>query len=86
MKCSVLSGNKEIFIDLEKPFGRDLKYSARELEILKLIDQGLQNKQIADKLKISWFTVSNHRKNIMNKTEGHSIPQAINFAKAKGLI
>lgn len=40
----------------------------REIEILKLIVQGLLNKEIADKLSISLNTVLTHRKNIIAKT------------------
>jgi DNA-binding NarL/FixJ family response regulator len=41
--------------------------TSRELEILKLIADDLADKQIADKLGISVFTVSNHRASILHK-------------------
>lgn len=41
--------------------------SEREIEVLKLIVDGLTSQQIADKLFISYFTVAKHRKNIGDK-------------------
>lgn len=42
--------------------------SDREIDVLKLLVQGLLNKEIADKLNISIHTVISHRKNITQKT------------------
>lgn len=42
--------------------------SEREVDVLRLITQGLSNKEIADKLNISIHTVISHRKNISQKT------------------
>jgi len=39
----------------------------RETEVLRLLTQGLLNKEIADKLGISLHTVISHRKNIISK-------------------
>ena len=41
--------------------------SAREIEIITLIAEGLTNAQISEKLFLSKHTVNTHRKNIMNK-------------------
>ena len=41
--------------------------TARELEVLKLIAQGLKNREIADKLCISEHTVKVHLRNIYSK-------------------
>jgi DNA-binding CsgD family transcriptional regulator len=41
--------------------------STREIEVLRLLSQGLINKEIADKLHISLHTVISHRKKIMEK-------------------
>lgn len=42
--------------------------SRRELEILQLIHQGACSKEIAEKLRISIYTINNHRKNMLYKT------------------
>ena len=47
--------------------------SLREKEILSEVAKGLTNKEIADKLSISIFTVTTHRKNISQKLGIHSI-------------
>lgn len=44
-----------------------ISLSEREIEIIKLIADGLTNKEIADKLYLSTHTVNTHRKNIMSK-------------------
>jgi DNA-binding NarL/FixJ family response regulator len=41
--------------------------SERELEVIRLISDGLTNKEIADSLCLSTHTVNTHRKNIMTK-------------------
>ena len=46
----------------------DHKLSIREIEVLGLIMQGFNNKQISEKLFISFETVRSHRKNILKKT------------------
>jgi DNA-binding NarL/FixJ family response regulator len=51
-----------------RPSG-SLRLTARELEILRLIDCGLSNKQIARQLRIELATVKNHVHNILAKLE-----------------
>ena len=54
--------------------------SDREIEILKLMVEGLDYKQIADKLFISPLTVRSHTKNIYDKLHVNSKAQAIQIA------
>ncbi len=42
--------------------------TSREKDVLRLLLQGLANKEVADKLSISTHTVITHRKNIIEKT------------------
>lgn len=60
--------------------------SRRELEVLKLVAQGLMNKQIADRLSISMHTVISHRKNITSKLGIKTIPGLTMYALLNGLI
>jgi two-component system nitrate/nitrite response regulator NarL len=49
------------------PASIESRLTARELEILDLIDQGLSNKEIARRLTIELSTVKNHVHNILDK-------------------
>lgn len=61
-------------------------FSKREFEIIKLIDQGLSTKEIAQKLFISPYTVNTHRRNIINKTEKSKISEIITELKENGFL
>jgi DNA-binding NarL/FixJ family response regulator len=58
----------------------------REKEILKLLGEGYQNKEIAEMLSISVKTVEKHRANIMGKLDLHNAAALTAFAFEHGLI
>ena len=58
----------------------------REREILKLLAEGYQNKEIADLLCISVKTVEKHRANLMSKLDLHNAAALTAFAFEHGLI
>lgn len=60
--------------------------SARELELLKLIDSGLSNGEISEKLFISLHTTQWHISNLYSKLGVKSRTQAIKKAKELGII
>ena len=60
--------------------------SDRELEVLRLIDQGLSNSEIAAKLVLSTGTVKVHTHNIFSKLGVSSRTQAVSKARALGLL
>lgn len=62
------------------------KLSKRELEILSLWGEGLQNSEIATKLFISVRTVETHKNNIMQKLGMHTTVDLIKFAIRNNLI
>ncbi|NLL14051.1 MAG: response regulator transcription factor [Fibrobacter sp.] len=62
------------------------KLSKRELEILSLWGEGLQNSEIAEKLFISIRTVETHKNNIMQKLGMHTTVDLIKFAIRNNLI
>ncbi|OFX84012.1 MAG: hypothetical protein A2W99_03320 [Bacteroidetes bacterium GWF2_33_16] len=64
----------------------DQLLTKRELEILGLISQGLDSKNISDRLFISVNTVNNHRQNILSKTKSKNISQALIYARRIGII
>jgi two-component system, NarL family, response regulator NreC len=70
---------------------RDLEDSyelltAREREILQLVAEGKSNKEIANLLNLSVYTVETHRSNILEKLNLHSVPELILYAVRKGVI
>ena len=60
--------------------------SEREKEILQLLSQGLEYKEIAAKINISPNTVKKHSINVYHKLHVNSKAQALRIAYTKGLI
>ncbi|HKQ53415.1 MAG TPA: LuxR C-terminal-related transcriptional regulator, partial [Pyrinomonadaceae bacterium] len=60
--------------------------SDRELEVLRLVAQGLSNQEIADKLFLSAGTVKRHMSNIYQKLDVHSRTQAVDRARTLKLL
>ena len=60
--------------------------SPREIEVLKLLAQGLANKEIAAKLGISEGTVKNHLTNIFTKLGVEDRAQALTIAFKRQLV
>jgi LuxR family maltose regulon positive regulatory protein len=60
--------------------------TARELEVLRLLESGLLNRQIADELVISLGTVKRHTANIYGKLGVETRTQALSRARRLGLL
>ena len=60
--------------------------TGREIEIIRLIEKELNNKQIAETLFISERTVETHRKNIFRKTNTNSVIGLVKYAYQHKLI
>ncbi len=60
--------------------------SARELDVLRLVAQGMTNQDIADKLFISEATVRTHVSNILNKLHLATRIAAALYALREGLV
>jgi DNA-binding NarL/FixJ family response regulator len=60
--------------------------SARELQILKLVADGMTNREIAESLFLSRYTVECHVKNIYRKLAVPSRTKAVSEARARGLL
>ncbi len=58
----------------------------REREILQLLAEGRTNKEVANLLNLSVYTVDAHRGNILQKLNLHSVPELILYAVRKGII
>ena len=62
------------------------KLTDREVEILKLLSQGLSKKEIADQLFISTRTIDAHRSNIMEKLDLKSTVEMVKYAIREHII
>ena len=60
--------------------------TARELEVLRLIQDGYKNKQISDKLSISENTVNFHIRNLVDKLGASDRTHAVTIAVRRGLL
>lgn len=58
----------------------------RELQVLRLVAEGLSNKAIAGELYIAENTVKNHIRNILEKLHLHSRMEAVMFAVREKLL
>ena len=60
--------------------------SSREIQILRLVADGMTNREIAESLFLSRYTVECHIKNIYRKLSGPSRTKAVSEARARGLL
>lgn len=61
-------------------------FTRREIEILCLVSEGLDNEAIGQKLFISANTVKKHRKNVLSKSDCKNTAQLIKMCVLEGLI
>ena len=57
--------------------GNSVELTKREAEILELVSQGLVNKEIGDRLKISYWTVKAHVRHIYEKLHVRTRSEAV---------
>ena len=66
--------------------GTESTLSARESQILRLVADGLTNREIAEQLHLSRYTVECHIKHIYRKLAVSSRTRAVNTARVRGLL
>lgn len=64
----------------------DKNISNREVEVVRLIAEGLNHKEIADKLFISARTVETHKKNILTKLKLKTTVDIVKYAILNGIV
>lgn len=69
-----------------KKANEEAHLTAREIEIIQLIEKELSNKQIAEQLFLSERTIETHRKNIFRKTNTSSVIGLVKYAYEHKLI
>ena len=80
---------KEDYIREMRARGAEDSYqllTPREREILQMIAEGKTNKEVANILGLSLYTVETHRTHILQKLGLHSVPELILYAVRKGII
>ncbi|MGQ0668757.1 MAG: response regulator [Actinomycetota bacterium] len=70
----------------ERPQMPTPRLTEREMEVLTLVAQGLNNRDIAKELYISENTVKNHIRNILEKLHLHSRMEAVVYAVREKLL
>jgi len=58
----------------------------REKQVLKLVAEGLSNKEVAEVLGISVKTAMSHREKVMEKLDLHNRTELVRFALKRGVI
>jgi DNA-binding CsgD family transcriptional regulator len=83
---------REVHVPVTGPFTRNevqlekLGITPRELEILEAMAAGLSNREIAERLFVSENTVKTHATRLFDKLAAKRRTQAVQHAKAAGLI
>ena len=60
--------------------------SKREIQILKMVKDGLLSKEISNNLNISLHTVNTHRQRVLEKLGANNSMEAVVFASKLGLL
>lgn len=68
------------------PVPEDTTLTKKEREILLWMAEGLSSKQIAGKVYASENTISNHRKNMLKKTNAKNVAELIRYAMKANII
>ena len=63
-----------------------VKLTNREIEIIRFIEKDMTNKEIATTLFISERTVETHRKNILFKTNTHTVIGLLKYAYERKIV
>lgn len=71
---------------IQKNSPSDIAFSQREKEILELVAKGMSNKEVANAIHLSRYTVEGHIKNVYRKLSVSTRTQAINVARDLGLL
>lgn len=70
----------------DREVGNVPRLTDRELEVLRLVATGLNNREVAKQLFISENTVKNHVRNILDKLQLHSRMEAVMYAVREKLL
>jgi len=75
-----------IYVSKKKTAEATAEFTEQEKKIIELCREGLQSKQIADRLCVSPRTVDNHKNNIFRKLGINSTVEMVQYALKNGII
>jgi DNA-binding NarL/FixJ family response regulator len=78
--------SQEIISNLAKGMQNKIEFTRREFDIIHLLKDGLNTKEIADTLSISTHTVDSHRKSILYKTDTKNTQAMIKRLEDEGIL
>ena len=80
--ASPTSSHAAAAIELPNPYS----FSPRELEVLRLLADGLTNADIAEQLRTSKRTIETHRQHLLTKTRTKNVAALIRLAVSQGIV
>lgn len=86
---AVHAGQRHVPADVAEKIAAHLSepsLTARELEVLQLVAEGLRNKEVAARLSVGEDTVKMHLRNVMQKLEVNDRTRAVMVAVRRGFI
>lgn len=84
--CTVLNLKNGKMFSPQTRFQPQINLTQREVEVLRLIQNGFLSKEIANKLCISIHTVNIHRQNLLHKLGVQNSIEAINIGLELGVL
>jgi DNA-binding NarL/FixJ family response regulator len=82
-----LSKKRQEKLETSDPQNGDRKaLTPRQLQLIRLVANGLTNKEIAAALNLSQFTVKNHLRRVMRQVEAASRHDAVSLIRATGQL
>jgi two-component system nitrate/nitrite response regulator NarL len=86
MSPKVAASVVKLLAKLSHPVGPPVSLSPRELDLLRLLVEGLTAKEIADRLGVSIHTTGTHTKNLFSKLNVHSRAAAVARALKERIV
>ena len=87
MAASLFSRIAELTSEIKMKIPENsVRLTARELDVINLIAEGMPNREIAERLFIEIQTVKNHVHNILDKLQLHNRFEAVHYARERKLL
>lgn len=83
---SVMAGQTLFPLEILAQAFEPINLTPREREVLKLMAEGKRDREIAEMLVTSFYTIRNHVRHILKKLDVHDRKEAVRRARRRGLI